>query len=69
MVRGVNPVELAIDRSYLISMIKEAEKEFKRSENLFMKIKHDIKINEERLSLFKNFFNTFILEARKKYNL
>jgi uncharacterized protein YqgQ len=67
-VEGVG-TELAIEKRYLLSKIEEVKREFKRSEDLFMSIKGEIKINEERLFLFKNYVHAWILEARRTYNL
>jgi hypothetical protein len=55
-VKGVNPVELAIERDYLLEKQEEVNRGFERAEDLFMGIKQRTEgVNEERLALLMNY--------------
>jgi hypothetical protein len=69
-IKGVNLMELAIERNYLLEKEKEVKLGFKRAEELFMSIKQRIEgVNEERLNLLMNFAHSWPLEIKRIFKL
>jgi hypothetical protein len=68
-VKEVDPMELAIERDYLLEKGEEVEQGFKRAESLFMEIEQRIGVNEERLSLFMDYVHSWPLEIKRVFNL
>jgi hypothetical protein len=68
--KGVDPMELAIKKDYLLEKEKEVKLGFKRAEELFMSIKQRIEgVNEERLTLLMNFAHSWPLEIKRIFKL
>jgi hypothetical protein len=68
--KGVDPMELAIKKDYLLEKEKEVKLGFKRAEELFMSIKQRMEgVNEERLTLLMNFAHSWPLEIKRIFKL
>jgi len=69
-VKGVDPMELAIERDYLLEKQEEVNRGFERAEALFIGTKQRTEgVNEERLALLMNYAHSWPLEIKRVFKL
>jgi hypothetical protein len=67
-VKKIDLLNLAIKKDYLLEKQKEVNSGFKRAEGLFMEVEQRIGVtNEERLNLFMNHNQSWLLEIKRAF--